>query len=62
MPDDMNKRGSQDRKRISLGEEHEVRYWTQKLGVSREQLEEAVRAVGNDADKVEERLGKGSKR
>lgn len=62
MSDDMKKRGSQDRTRIALGEEHEVRYWTQKLGVSREQLEEAVRAVGNSADKVEEHLGKGSKR
>ena len=62
MSDDMAKRGSQDRSRIALGEEHEVRYWTQKLGVSREQLEEAVRAVGNSAAKVEEHLGKGAKR
>lgn len=59
MSDDKSKRGSQDRSRIALGEEYEVRYWTQKFGVSREQLEEAVRAVGNSADKVEEHLGKG---
>jgi hypothetical protein len=62
MSDDMNKRGAGDRKRIALGEEYEVRYWTQKLGVSREQLEEAVRAVGSSPEAVEEHLGKGRKR
>ena len=65
MSDDMNKRGSQDRSRIALGEEHEVKYWTNKLGVSREELEEAVRSVGNSADKVKEHLqgsGRGESR
>jgi hypothetical protein len=61
MSDDKNNRNDGDRKRIALGEEYEVRYWTQKLGVSREQLEEAVRAVGNSADAVEEHLHKGRK-
>lgn len=61
MSDDMNKRGSQDRSRIALGEEHEVKYWTQSLGVSREELEEAVKSVGNSADKVRQHLeGKSS--
>ena len=56
MSDDMNKRGSQDRNRISLGEEHEVKYWTKELGVSREQLQEAVKSVGNTVQKVREHL------
>jgi len=58
MPDDLSKRTGGDRGRISLGEEHEVRYWTEKLGVSREDLERAVKAVGNSADRVREHLHK----
>lgn len=58
MADDMNNRGAQDRGRISLTEEHEVRYWTQALGVTKEQLAAAVQAVGASADKVRAHLGK----
>jgi len=58
MPDDTKNRGPQDRARISLGEEHEVRYWTQALGVTKEQLAAAVQAVGNSADRVKAHLGK----
>jgi hypothetical protein len=58
MPDNMNDRGPQDRSRISLTEEHEVRYWTQALGVTKEQLAAAVHAVGPSADRVREHLGK----
>jgi hypothetical protein len=45
-------------RRHRLDEEHEVRYWTQKFGCSKEQLEEAVREVGPMADDVGRRLGK----
>jgi hypothetical protein len=55
---DKNKRGSQDRKRINVNEEHEVRYWTQKLGCTKEQLEDAVKQVGPMVDDVERHLGK----
>ena len=58
MSDDMKNRGPQDRARISLSEEHEVRYWTQALGVSREQLAAAVQAVGSSAERVRAHLGK----
>jgi pyrroloquinoline quinone (PQQ) biosynthesis protein C len=54
MSDDKNNRGSQDRNRISLTEDYEVRHWTEALGVSREELEEAVKSVGNSAQKVRE--------
>ena len=57
MSDDKSKRGPRDRSRISLGEEYEVRYWTNELGVSREELEQAVKSVGNSAQKVREHLG-----
>jgi hypothetical protein len=58
MPDNMDDRGPRDRARISLGEEHEVRYWMQALGVTKEQLAAAVQAVGQSADRVREHLGK----
>jgi CRISPR/Cas system-associated endonuclease Cas3-HD len=58
MADDMNNRGAQDRARINIDEEHEVRYWTQALGVSKDQLAAAVQAVGVSADKVRAHLGK----
>src|SRR5258708_1485897 len=56
MPDDKSQSGGQDRKRISLSQEYEVRDWAKKFNVTPEQLEAAVRAVGNDAAAVEEHL------
>lgn len=58
MADDKTNRGPQDRSRISLSEDYEVQYWTDKLGISRSQLEEVVRQVGPSADAVEEELRK----
>jgi hypothetical protein len=46
-----------DRKLISLTQEHEVRYWTQALGVSEERLREAIERVGPSAAKVRVELG-----
>lgn len=56
MADDKTDRGPQDRARIALGEDYEVDYWTGKFGVSRERLEDAVKAVGNSAEAVEQHL------
>ena len=58
MADDKTNRGPQDRSRINLHEDYEVRYWTDKLGISKSQLEEAVRRVGSSAKAVEEELRK----
>ena len=58
MSDNLNNRGQQDRIRINVHEEHEVIYWTRELGVSRDQLESAVRAVGVMAADVRKHLGK----
>jgi hypothetical protein len=33
MADDLSKRGSQDRSRINVHEDYEVRYWSKKFGV-----------------------------
>jgi hypothetical protein len=52
MADDKTHVGAPDRDRISLSEEYEIRDWTKSLGVSEEELREAVDAVGNAAEKV----------
>jgi len=54
--DDKTKTGGQDRKRINTSEDYEVQYWSEKFGVSADQLREAVKAAGNDADAVQEYL------
>jgi hypothetical protein len=58
MADDLKNRGAQDRSRIAMGEEHEVRYWTETLGVTKEELQRAVDQVGHGADAVREFLKK----
>lgn len=58
MADDLKNRGQQDRDRIAMSEDHEVRYWTEALGVTKEELQRAVDAVGNSAAKVREFLKK----
>ncbi|MCP2518649.1 hypothetical protein D3C87_1121240 [compost metagenome] len=56
MSDDLKNRGAQDRSRINVNEAHELRYWTNELGVSDEQLRKAVQAVGVSATAVREHL------
>lgn len=58
MADDKTNRGPQDRSRINLSEDYEVRYWTDKFGISTAQLEEVVKEVGVSATAVEEALRK----
>lgn len=58
MADDPTKRGPQDRTRINLNEEHEVRYWSETLGLTPERLREVVNEVGNSTEKVRERVGR----
>jgi hypothetical protein len=60
MVDDPALRGPQGRSKIAMHEEHEVRYWTQHLGVTRDALQTAVDAVGHGADAVREYLAPGS--
>jgi hypothetical protein len=58
MADDLKNRGAQDRARVNVHEDHEVRYWTQKWSVSKEQLAAAVNKVGVSAAAVARELGK----
>lgn len=61
MSDDKSKAGGQDRKRINLDQDYEVRDWSKRLGVSADQLRAAVRAVGDRVDDVERHLKSRSK-
>jgi hypothetical protein len=58
MADDKNKTASPDRDRINLSEDYEVQYWTKTLGVSEEELRQAVKQVGSTFKAVREHLGK----
>jgi Protein of unknown function (DUF3606) len=53
MVDDLTNKEPQDRSRISLLEPHEVQFWADKFGVSKERPSEAVRNVGHTAAAVE---------
>ncbi len=56
MADDPNSRGGQDRQRINVNQDHELRDWAAKFGVSADALRRAVKAVGDRADAVEAHL------
>ncbi|MDB5915768.1 MAG: hypothetical protein JWR40_2 [Massilia sp.] len=57
MSDDLNKRGPQDASRINVNEEWELRYWTQKFGVTEEELKAAVKKAGVNVDAVSAHFG-----
>ena len=44
--DNTANRGPDDRKRVNVHKEYEVRYWTGQFGCTSEQLKSAVKAVG----------------
>lgn len=56
MADDTRKRGTADALRINVNEEHERRYWTEKLGCTPQALRSAVKAAGTMAADVEKHL------
>ena len=58
MADNKANRGEPDRSRINTSEDYEIQYWTEKFGVGRQQLMDAVKKVGNSADAVRAELGK----
>jgi hypothetical protein len=56
MSDSKASTGGQDRERINVHQDYELRDWSKKFGVTPERLRQAVEAVGDRADKVEEHL------
>lgn len=58
MTDELRHRGPHDRAHINIHEDHEVEWWTRKLGVSSDQIREAVAEVGDSAEKVAQHLNR----
>jgi len=57
MSDDKSKTAA-DRRRIDVREDYECRYWSEKFGVSADDLKRVVGRVGPMADDVARALGK----
>ncbi len=58
MADDLKDRGARDCSRVNIHEDYEVRYWTEKWGVTKERLAQAVQKVGVSSEAVARELGK----
>ncbi|QTC90251.1 DUF3606 domain-containing protein [Brevundimonas goettingensis] len=57
MSDNKTSVGGQDRERISLSEDYEVRDWAARFGVSEKALRDAVARVGDRMEDVQRELG-----
>ena len=56
MADDLKQSGKPDDARINVEQDHEVRYWSAKFGVSRDELRKAVQAAGPMVKDVQQHL------
>ena len=60
MSDNPNIKDYRDRDRINIHQDHEVRYWSQELGVTPEILKDTVQKVGVMAADVRRELNQGA--
>jgi hypothetical protein len=58
MADYHTKKAKPERSKIAISDEHEVKYWTKHLGVSKDELQRAVDKVGHSVIAVKKQLGK----
>jgi hypothetical protein len=56
MSDNPKQAHGQDRERINVNQDYELRDWAKSLNTTPERIKEAVQAVGDRADKVREFL------
>jgi hypothetical protein len=56
MADDPKQTGSRDDQRIDVHQDHELAYWSEKFGVSRDELRSAVAKVGPMVKNVRDHL------
>jgi hypothetical protein len=56
MSDDKSQSHGQDRERINVHQDYELRDWAKSLQTTPERIKEAVQAVGDRAEKVREYL------
>jgi hypothetical protein len=54
MADDKSKSGGQDRDRINVHQDYELKNWAKTMNTTPERVKEAVKAVGDRADEVRE--------
>jgi hypothetical protein len=54
MSDNKSKKDGRDRSRINMNEDYEVRYWSKKLGITKQALKEAVKNAGSNSAKAVE--------
>lgn len=52
MPDNLNRRQPEDPYRINIHESWELKYWSKKFGVTKEELIHAVKEVGTSVAAV----------
>ena len=57
MSDDKSNSGGQDRQRINIHQDYELRNWAKSMNTTPERIKEAVQAVGDRAEKVREYVG-----
>jgi hypothetical protein len=56
MADDLKQTGKPDDQRIDVNQDHELSYWSEKFGVSRDRLREVVARAGPMVKNVERAL------
>jgi hypothetical protein len=58
MADNLKQTGKPDDARINPDQDHELAYWSEKLGISREELRKAVQAAGPMVKDVQKHLNR----
>jgi hypothetical protein len=58
MADNLKETGRQDDERINPDQDHELAYWSEKLGVSRDELRRAVETAGPMVKDVQRHLNR----
>ena len=58
MADNLKDTGKPDDSRINMEQDHEVKYWSEKFGISRDELRKAVQAAGPMASDVQRHLSR----
>ena len=58
MAGDLKQTGRQDDERINPDQDHELAYWSEKFGVSRDELRKAVQAAGPMVKDVQRHLNR----
>jgi hypothetical protein len=56
MADDLKQTGKPDDARINVEQDHEVRYWAEKFGVTADEIRSAVKTAGPMVKDVRQRL------